>query len=259
MSVFDLWTATNDMFYANAERNNNKKSFAIADYLHNHFNAPALDDPLSRAMNFDTSSAKGQFDAQRYDNYNATQIRVQDALRAGVNPSAVIGGSVGHASPTISAGGDGYKQPSYGFGSQIAGIAREFMEMEKDSKELDLESKRLQNDLLREKLAVATQPGVPIAGQAANPNWRIPMNLKYRDAKPLYKSWYTDDGELVRLLDPDAIADADYSNMEALKAYGTGARGYFTENTFLGDIRKWLDKRARKTKKYWLYGKPKRF
>ena len=113
--------------------------------------------------------------------------------------------------------------------------------------------------MLRQKLAVQTQPGIPTAGQAANPNWRIPMDYRYRDAKPLYKSWYTDDGELVRLLDPDSIADADYSNMEALKAYGSAARGYFTENTFLGNIRKWLDKRARKTKKYWLYGKPKRF
>lgn len=83
------------------------------------------------------------------------------------------------------------------------------------------------------------------------------MDYRLRDAKPLYKSWINDSGDVVRLIDPDAIADADYSNTEAIRAYGSSARSFLTDETPLGNIRRWLNRRSRSTGKTWLYGKPK--
>ena len=46
-----------------------------------------------------------QFNIQDEYNKNRMQYTVQDAIKAGVNPVAAIGGSGGNYSPTISAGG----------------------------------------------------------------------------------------------------------------------------------------------------------
>lgn len=221
--VAQAWGAMSD--YANS--NQNKGKLKIGQYLYNTFK-PDLTSPLSKAMSFDTSHAQGQFDAQRYDNYNATQIRVQDALRAGVNPSAVIGGSAGHVSPTISSGGSDYQRKSSGFGSMMAGIAELMAGIQVESAELDVESKRLQNDLLRQKVAVETQPGILTAGQASNPKWRIPMDYRLRDIKPgkMFLPWEDMEGNIHWFLNPDTVSDADYSNIEAMRALALGGVNY---------------------------------
>lgn len=55
---------------------------------------------------------------------------------------------------------------------------------------------------MRQRLATETQPGVPKVGD-------------------LYLPWKDRNGNTVHLLNPDAIADADWSNLEAIKAYAS--------------------------------------
>ena len=55
-----------------------------------------------------------QFNVQDDYNKNRMQYTVKDAIKAGVNPVAALGGSGGHYSPTISAGGAGGSSGSSG-------------------------------------------------------------------------------------------------------------------------------------------------
>lgn len=105
-----------------------------------------------------------QFNLQRQDNANATQIRVADALKAGINPLAALGVSQ-NVSPTIHSGGtSGAGEMIADAGSHLgkavekafANKAADDMEYDSKSKELDLEGKRLENDILRSRLNALT-------------------------------------------------------------------------------------------------------
>ena len=152
-----------------------------------------------------------QFNIQDDYNKNRFQYTIKDALKAGVNPAAVIGSNGGHYSPTISAGGysGGYNEQSSNFGGFMSSMAdiitsrreqKQNRAIELEGAKLDLESKRLQNDILRSKLLAETQPGIPSNGQ-----------------KPaiadLYIPYRTRDGKIVYRLNPDAVPDTDITNI----------------------------------------------
>lgn len=111
--------------------------------------------------------ARRQFNAQMDYNKNLTQIRVEDALKAGINPLAALGQSA-NVSSTISAGGtSGAGEIIANTGHNVGKALQEALsdkqadDMYYDSraKELDLEGKRLQNRILRQQLT-PTRPGV---------------------------------------------------------------------------------------------------
>lgn len=115
--------------------------------------------------------ARRQFNLQREDNLNATQIRVADALKAGINPLAALGVSQ-NVSPTVHAGGDS-DVGSYASraGDRLqrmiekltADKAVDDANYDSQAKELDLEGKRLENRILQARLASLTpnSPGNP--------------------------------------------------------------------------------------------------
>lgn len=116
--------------------------------------------------------ARRQFNSQMDFQRNATQYRVEDALKAGINPLAALGVS-SNVSPTISTG-YGSGDSSWGNAASRAGdriqnaidrLTERDTEDEanyrKQSRALDLEGQRLQNEHLRLQNAVLSQPGVP--------------------------------------------------------------------------------------------------
>lgn len=173
-----------------------------------------------------------QFNVQDEYNKNQMQYRVKDAIKAGVNPLAALGGSGGHYSPTISAGGasGGDNEQSSNFGGFMSSMAdmitarreqKQNRAIELESANLDLEGKRLQNDILRQKLLTDSQVGMPSVGSTPS----IP---------DLYLPWKDRDGNVVYLLNPDAIADADWTNIEALKAYASNPANALTTSLSSG-------------------------
>lgn len=116
------------------------------------------------------AESKRQFNMQYDFQRNHTQYRVQDALKAGINPLAALGVS-SNVSPTVSTyGGDN----AVGNAVSRAGdrVGRMFerlsqqdtlddMNYRKQSRALDLESKRIQNDIDKARLGAMGQPGVP--------------------------------------------------------------------------------------------------
>lgn len=173
-----------------------------------------------------------QFNVMDEYNKNRMQYSVKDAIKAGVNPIAALGGSGGHYSPTVSAGGfspSGSESGGFdtaGFAQNIKATYEQIRQARQDraisleSASLDLESKRLQNDILRQKLLTESQPGIVSSrGDAPkNSSWRIPMDYRLRDAGDLYLPWKDRQGNIHWYVNPDAIADADWSNIEADRA-----------------------------------------
>lgn len=107
----------------------------------------------------DRQEAQRQFNLQREDNHNATQIRVKDALKAGINPLAALGVS-SNVSPTISAGGS---QPGHHMSrafSQLGDFIKKRFGSQAESDELDNEAKRLRNSVMREELKHIRQVGI---------------------------------------------------------------------------------------------------
>lgn len=126
----------------------------------------------------DRAEAQRQFNAQMDFQKNQTQYRVQDALKAGINPLAALGVS-SNVSPTISGGGS---QPGHHMSksmSALGNIFRSKFRLEKESSELDNEAKRLRNDVLREELNLLRQPGIPINGGAQQVSSFSPSNEKF--------------------------------------------------------------------------------
>lgn len=88
---------------------------------------------------------------------NQTQIRVNDALKAGINPLAALGASSGYQpvfnnSTASSDGGSAISaigQVAGGIGKAISSL---FAEQETESRELSLESQRLENDYKRAQI-----------------------------------------------------------------------------------------------------------
>lgn len=114
--------------------------------------------------------ARQQFNAQMDE---SIQRRVADALKAGINPLAALGYS-GGASPTfhtdgMSNSGSSLAAGISGAGSHINKMIQKLteekavgdLEYDKESKQLDLESKRLENRILQQRLDANTvKPGV---------------------------------------------------------------------------------------------------
>lgn len=110
--------------------------------------------------------ARRQFNVQMDE---SVQRRVQDALKAGINPLAALGYN-GGASPTIHAGGtsgtgeyisQGFNALGRGLQAAFADKQADDMEFDTQSKELDLESQRLRNRLLRMEIQAKTNtPGI---------------------------------------------------------------------------------------------------
>lgn len=125
----------------------------------------------SRESRKQRKEAARQFNEQMDFQKNATQYRVKDALKAGINPLAALGVS-SNVSPTISSyGGDN----SMGNAVSRAGdrLSRMFeklstrdavedAEYKSKARALDLESKEIQNQIDRARLGVIGQPGVPL-------------------------------------------------------------------------------------------------
>lgn len=182
--------------------------------------------------------ARRQFNIQDEYNKNRLQYTVKDAIKAGVNPVAAIGSASGHYSPTISAGGDS------GAGNMIADSvsnagrsisdmilkreARQDRAIQLESAKLDLEAKRLQNDILRGKLLSETQPGIPVSGQR-------------NSIQDLFVPFRTPDGKIVYRLNQDAVPDTDITNISTWQSVGDDP----------GSISKWLREVILPTKGSW--------
>ena len=197
-----------------------------------------------------------QFNVQDEYNKNQMQYRVKDAIKAGVNPLAALGGSGGHYSPTISAGGasGGDNEQSSNFGGFMSSMAdmitarreqKQNRAIELESANLDLEGKRLQNDILRQKLLADNQAGIVSTrgDMPKNSSWRIPMDYRLRDAGDLYLPWKDKQGRIHWYINPDAIADADWSNIEADRAIaGYGNDWRETSKFPIARLRRWVKK-----------------
>lgn len=179
-----------------------------------------------------------QFNVQDDYNKNRLQYTIKDAIKAGVNPVAALGTGSGHYSPTISTGG-GSSSESGGFDMSrfmngIQGFvqqkqARQDRAIALESANLDLETKRIQNQILKQELIANTQPGIVSQGTSnpKNRSWRIPMDYRLRDIEPgeLFLPWRDLHGDVYWFINPDAISDADYTNIEADRALAIGAKG----------------------------------
>lgn len=159
--ILNFWSSMNDVLSSRSD-SGSSSGWSLGRYLRNSSEGgPNPSDPLSNY--FDTGSERGQFDALRHDNHNLTQIRVQDALKAGINPLAALGVS-SNVSPTIMSTGSN-NGTSGGRFSNIAKAIGSFFNREAEqryeSNELDLETKRIQNRLLKEELNLMRQPGNP--------------------------------------------------------------------------------------------------
>lgn len=117
----------------------------------------------------DRAESARQFNEQMEYAKNQTQIRVADALKAGINPLAALGVSA-NVSPTFHAGGGSdegnlISQSFSGFGKAVSSLLKEKAEndlaYDEESKKLDLESKRIENRIAQAKLDALTNPGNP--------------------------------------------------------------------------------------------------
>lgn len=180
---------------------------------------------------------KRQFGVQDDYNKNRFQYTVADAIKAGVNPAAVIGSNGGHYSPTITGvgGGSGYSGESSDFtsaASRIAGLfsreARQNRAIELEGAKLDLESKRLQNDILRGKLLAEVQPGIPVSGQRSS-------------IQDLLVPFRTPDGRIVYRMNQDAVPDTDITNVSTWQIVGDDP----------GSISRWVREVILPTKGSW--------
>lgn len=161
LAIFELWKSMGDII---SHRSDSKGDMSLGEFLYNNSSSsPVSKDPLSKYFN--TSTSSGQFDAQRFDNHNATQIRVKDALKAGINPLAALGVS-SNVSPTIMSSGSASGGRFSKFSNMLFSFFDRFAEQKSESNELDLESKRLQNDILRAELTHLRQPGL-VSGNAS--------------------------------------------------------------------------------------------
>ena len=159
----------------------------------------------------DRQEAQRQFNTQVDFQKNQTQYRVQDALKAGINPLAALGVS-SNVSPTISAGGT---QPGHHMSKAMSAIGNMFrskFRLDKESAELDNEAKRLRNDVLRTELQHMSQPGIPINGGAQTVPVFRPSNEKY-----LFQPVYDFQGR-PRLMVNQDITENDSDNAGYLSA-----------------------------------------
>lgn len=199
--------------------------------------------------------ARRQFNEQMDFQKNYTQYRINDAIKAGVNPLAALGMNGGSVSPTISTGygSDVGSQISNTFsriGDRIQRAVESFnREAAMEGVELDLENKRLHNQLLQARLDSMTQPGhvnpdvVSISDIASHPDSYSLSDLGSKKPDPLLKRWRLPDGSVVRLIDSDAVPDTDFTNVEGDRALAYAAPFY--ANTYKSPARSVRESRAR--------------
>ena len=148
------------------------------------------------------SQKRKEYERQKEFAQNGIQWRVADAKKAGLHPLYALGASTAQYSPQaiVSSGlGD--------FGQNIGSAVEAYLnksdikyakDQQKETAELDLENKRLQNEQLRQQIkydesdyiakmlqnssnALSKQPGNPISlgGRSSNPNlYTTPQNLR---------------------------------------------------------------------------------
>lgn len=115
--------------------------------------------------------SRRQFNEQMDYAKNLTQYRVQDSLKAGINPLAALGQSA-NVSPTFSAGypsgagesiGNGISRAGDAISKAVLDKARDDAAYDSEAKELSLEEQRLKNRILRQQLTgVTNRPGQDI-------------------------------------------------------------------------------------------------
>lgn len=161
----------------------------------------------------DRKESARQFNLMREDNANATQIRVADALKAGINPLAALGISQ-NVSPTVHAGG-GYDNSGEIMANSIAGAgsaigkamadkAADDMNYDSQSKELDLEGKRLENRILQARLDSLT-PSSP--GNTMNV---VPQNRVLEGESLVFRPAYDMEGRPRLVINQDVLeGDSD--------------------------------------------------
>lgn len=125
----------------------------------------------SKESKANRKESRRQFNEQMDYAKNQTQYRVQDALKAGINPLAALGQSA-NVSPTISAGypsgagdamGNGIARAGDAVGKAILDKARDDAAYDSKAKELSLEEQRLKNRILKQQLkGVTDRPGVDV-------------------------------------------------------------------------------------------------
>lgn len=106
-----------------------------------------------------------QFNVMDDFNKNQVQYRVKDALAAGINPLAALGVSSNY-SPTISGGGYSSGGESGGFNNFLTSMSKIFNKQEQESRDLDLEAKRIRNRIAMEELNLLRSPGTPSGNQS---------------------------------------------------------------------------------------------
>ncbi len=169
-----------------------------------------------------------QFNEQMDFQKNATQYRVQDALKAGINPLAALGVSA-NVSPTISAqGNNSGGRGIAGLGRAIRDAFRSKAEDEKEGRALDLEAKRIENEIQRTKLLSMTQPGI-IGNEPET------VGIKPDGRKMLYDVAYDLQGR-PRLMVNQDVTENDTDNAGYRSALATAfASGQI--NPFTGRVR----------------------
>lgn len=104
------------------------------------------------------TGTKAANEYSQYANENALQIRVNDGLKAGINPLAAIGASANYT-PTMQTNsatdlvnlGSGALNGMKGLTGLFKEKAKDDVEYEREAQQLDLESKRLENRILKNK------------------------------------------------------------------------------------------------------------
>lgn len=177
----------------------------------------------------DRQEAQRQFNTQMDFQKNQTQYRVQDALKAGINPLAALGVS-SNVSPTISAGGS---QPGHHMSKAMSALGNMFrskFRLDKESAELDNEAKRLRNDVIRTELNHLRQPGIPSNGGA-----QMVPTFRPDGRKMLYDVAYDLNGR-PRLMVNQDVTENDSDNAGYRSALATAfASGQI--NPFTGRVR----------------------
>ncbi len=165
--------------------------------------------------------ARRQFNETMDFTKNQTQYRVQDALKAGINPLAALGMNSVGVSPTISAGGTSgagemYADAGRQFGNAFSKIinreARDQVRDAKESRALDLESKRIDNQIKKAELAALRNPGIP--GNGVEPGRPEPTP---NGEKSLFTVAYDLEGNPRLVIDQD-VTENDSDNAAYISA-----------------------------------------
>lgn len=130
---------------------------------------------------------------------NSVQWRVQDAIKAGINPLAALGSNFQASAPTA-VGSDALLNAFNAMGQNLSRAAQAYGDSVSKSLQLDNEYKQAQIDLVHSETAknlvasravTASQPGSP-------PGFRVPLPMEdprmEPDVKPSLQRWVGNEG-----------------------------------------------------------------